>query len=109
MSITPEENRRRVKETMKELARNNNMSDSTLFNRLNKGLSIEEAINEPIKPYKRRVEQYDLSGDFIKSWESATLAGKTLGINNGNITACCKGKLKTSGGYIWKYADEDKN
>ena len=95
--------------TTTELARNNNMSYSTLFNRLKKGLSIEEAINEPIKPYKRRVEQYNLSGDFIKSWESATLAGKTLGIWNGNITACCKGKLKTSGGYIWKYADENKN
>ena len=93
--------------TTTELARNNNMSYSTLFNRLKKGLSIEEAINKPVKPYKRRVEQYNLRGDFIKSWESATLAGKTLGINNGNITACCKGKLKTSGGYIWKYADSE--
>ena len=28
------------------------------------------------------------------------------GISRSNITACCKGRLKTAGGYHWRYADE---
>ena len=41
--------------------------------------------------------------------ESAASAGRELNINSSGIISCCRGKLKTSGGYIWKYADEDKN
>ena len=25
------------------------------------------------------------------------------GIDNSNISACCKGKIKSAGGYIWRY------
>lgn len=33
------------------------------------------------------------------------------GINRGNISQCCKGKLKSAGGFIWKYieGEEDEN
>lgn len=32
------------------------------------------------------------------------------GINQGHISQCCKGKLKSAGGFIWKYVgDEDEN
>ena len=28
-----------------------------------------------------------------------------LGFSNANICSCCKGNLKTSSGYIWKYKE----
>ena len=56
-----------------------------------------------------QIEQYDMSNNFIKTWESAASAGRELDINSSGIISCCRGKLKTSGGYIWKYADENKN
>ena len=44
--------------------------------------------------------QYDLEGNFIKECSSITEANKH---HKGDIQACCRGKQKTAGGYIWKY------
>lgn len=47
------------------------------------------------------INQYDLNGKFIKQWKSIKDALKELKINN--ISACCRGKRNTAGGYIWRY------
>lgn len=60
--------------------------------------NMSKAISKPIL-------QFTLEGVFICEWQSATSASKELKINRGNITQCCQGKLKTCGGYIWKYKD----
>lgn len=49
------------------------------------------------------VLQYDKNGEFIKEWPCGKVAGETLKISITGITACCKGKLKTSGKFIWRY------
>ncbi len=62
------------------------------------------------KPHNmRKVNQYDLQGNFIKRWNSITdfLKENNLNLKNSNITTCCKGKRKNAYGFIWKYADED--
>lgn len=53
----------------------------------------------------KRVKQYDLNGNFIAEWPSATAAAKELGIDQPHIIRCCRGKLRKTGGYVWKYAD----
>lgn len=53
---------------------------------------------------KRRINQYTLNGNFVKQWESATEASRQ-GFSRISILQCCKEKIKTSGGYIWKYAE----
>lgn len=52
---------------------------------------------------KRVVMQFDKIGNFIKEYESATDASKQTGVAQGNISSCCRGEQKTSGGYVWKY------
>ena len=54
------------------------------------------------------VVQYTKDGLFIKVWEHATFAGKTLGISSSSISACCLGKRKSIGGYTWKYLHDVK-
>lgn len=62
-----------------------------------------------IDPYKtnqlKPVVQFDLNGNYIKTWSSAKEAGETLGIASSGITGCCKGydKYITAGGFKWKY------
>ena len=51
------------------------------------------------------VVQYDLQGNFIKEWESLQHAALSLGKRNSNICECCKGKIKTAYGYIWKHKE----
>lgn len=49
--------------------------------------------------------QYSLIGEFIREWESITQVNKELNIDNSSITKCCKEKLKSCGGYIWRYKE----
>lgn len=53
------------------------------------------------------VLQYDLNGNFIKEWISASEVQKELGISQSAISACCRNKYgyKTAGGYIWKFKE----
>lgn len=51
----------------------------------------------------KRVAQYDKNGKLINIYKSAREAGKTLKRPSENIQSCCRGKTKTSCGYVWKY------
>lgn len=50
------------------------------------------------------IEQYSLSGEFIKKWYCVKDVGRALGFDNRNLCACCRGKERTAYGYKWKYA-----
>lgn len=52
---------------------------------------------------KIKINQYDLKGNFIKSWDGIADAEKYYNIPRQNICKCCQGKVKTAGGFIWKY------
>lgn len=51
---------------------------------------------------KKQVVQYNDDMTIMQRYESITDAEKTTGIRH--IGDCCKGKRKTAGGYLWKYA-----
>jgi hypothetical protein len=53
----------------------------------------------------RKVNQYDLDGNFIKQWDYVRGIEKELGFDNRAICRCCRGKRPTAYGYKWKYAD----
>lgn len=53
------------------------------------------------------INQYDKLGNFIATWSCAKEAANRLNIDHSAITKCCKGKYKTAGGYIWKYANNN--
>ena len=57
-------------------------------------------------PSKKRKEviQFELDGTFIKVWESISKVEEVLKIYN--ITAVCKRKQETAGGYKWKYKND---
>jgi hypothetical protein len=70
----------------------------------------QHAINTGLtKITKRRVTQCDLNGNEIKTFESLDMAKKTTGVDDGSIVKACKGKVKTAGGFKWKYTDENPN
>lgn len=53
------------------------------------------------------VLQYTLQGEFVRKHESIKMARLYLGVKNSHISECCKGKRKTSDGYMWKYERGD--
>lgn len=52
------------------------------------------------------VKQYDLDGNFIQEYETITQASQSTGVDASKISLVCKGKRKTSGGYVWKYSND---
>ena len=63
---------------------------------------IEKLHKGQILANSKPIEQYDLEGNFIKNWQSATIAAKELNLHPTSIRHCVQGKTKTSGGYVWK-------
>jgi len=57
-------------------------------------------------PRSREINQYDLEGNFIRSYWGCMEVKELLGYDNSGIAKCCKRKVKTSHGYIWRYANE---
>lgn len=58
------------------------------------------------KKYKT-VMQYDINNALITTYVSANEAESVTGIKAANIRACCNGDQKTSGGFIWRYKDNE--
>ena len=55
------------------------------------------------------VYQFTKNGDYIKSFPSARIAAKELGISRSAIQSVCRGagKNKTAGGFVWSYDKDD--
>jgi hypothetical protein len=58
-----------------------------------------------IKAKQIPVYQYNLEGNFIKTWESAKIAAHELNIYHQQIGRCCRNEkyCQTAYGFIWKY------
>lgn len=55
-----------------------------------------------VAPNRKKVNQYDKEGNFIRQWDSIWSA-KKAGFK-ANICYCCQGKIPYANGFIWKYA-----
>lgn len=85
---------------------------------LSRDNSVYQKIGEKLKGKKRNHEmimqgaikrrksvlQYSLNGDFITEYSGSTLVGK---YDETNIIACCKGKINSAYGYVWRYKEDN--
>ena len=52
----------------------------------------------------RPVQMFDKStNELLATFPSTMEASRQTGIYQGNICRCCRGKLKSTGGFVWKY------
>ena len=69
--------------------------------------NIEHALKNDLFGNIKRVYQYDLDGNFMKEFKSIAQAEKETFILKVNIIACCRSKVRQSGGYQWRYYKQD--
>lgn len=89
--------------------RDENKSNNTVDNlewctrdyNMNYGTIKERIAEKHCKP----VLQFDLQGNFIREWPSLAKVYEELGIHKSDISRCCLGKFKTSGGYVWRFKE----
>ena len=51
-----------------------------------------------------KVEQYSIRGELVNTYYGTKEAQRETGIHSACVSACCRGKQKTAGGYVWRYA-----
>lgn len=52
---------------------------------------------------EKRIYQFSLDGNFMRSYKSIQLAADTVGVDQANIVACLNGRQHTCAGYYWNY------
>lgn len=63
-----------------------------------KGLQNRLGSGKPVQQFKNE--------ELVGEYKTLSLASQETGISVSNISACCKGRKKSAGGYIWKYKRE---
>lgn len=66
---------------------------------------------EPPYPstYSKGVDQYDMQGNFVCSYDTSIDAERKTGISYVGIIKCCKGKINHMGYYVWRYKGDSYN
>lgn len=54
----------------------------------------------------KKVNQYTLEGKYIMTYQSCGQAARATHSNNSHIAECCRGKLKSHNGFVWRYLDD---
>lgn len=106
--------------SIQDAVRASGLSESIIGQELNKEIktlsggfywSREREIRE-VKNYlntgkAKEVYQYDLNGKFITSYPSTGIAAKAIGVkSSSHIGECCRGKIKSYKGFIWRYVED---
>lgn len=105
--------------TIAQLARKSGMGTATMWQRLSRGMSVEEAVETPLKnaawktekrrEYRQAVNLVDSNENIIAHFESISDAASQTGQSSTGITNTCKGIQKSTGGMIFRYADTNGN
>lgn len=93
--VKSEDYRAKIRSSMKEYYETHSASDETKV-RISKSISIP-------------VQQFSINGELVNTYESANIAGDSVGVDSSCIIKVCKGKRKSAGGYIWKYANQQES
>lgn len=72
-------------------------------NPLTKQHMSEAMTNHPAK--SKWVIKLSKDNEILHFYPSIAQAARENGILNSHISECCQGKLKSTGGFIWKYAE----
>ena len=90
-----------------EIARLLGAKDTTISLRIQALIGNNAAKARRVDSRKISIIQYDLQGNYIKEWESASIAEKELNLSQGSISRCCNKQRTNSGNFLWKKSSDD--
>lgn len=68
--------------------------------------NAQRTVNRQKTRKGRSVVQLDESGKFKAEWPAVVTAAEKTKCTKQGISKCCRGKVKTAGGWRWAYSDE---
>ena len=78
---------------------------ATVYDVVNGKSHCKECNKEKPRANARKVKMYDLKGSCIRTFSTLKEAAFFAGVSYSSISMACSGKIKSSGGYMWKYDD----
>lgn len=63
----------------------------------------EQRLQDILIQNPKKVLQYDLNMNLLFEYPSLKNAERISGLDSGNISKCCKYKVRTVGGFIWRF------
>lgn len=91
--------RRHSRETILRL-KSRVFSDETRRKMRKKHPSTSGSYNPSAKP----ISCYTIDGVLVKTYSYAKMAAEEIGVSLSSIIKCCRGKINTCKGYVWRYA-----
>ena len=74
----------------------------------NKGLNTPQEIKDKIAEKQNYMTcKLSRDGELVEIYKSAREASRVTGVCRSSIVLCCNGKIKTAGGFVWKYANTE--
>lgn len=64
----------------------------------------EEVVAKKAASQMVAITQYDKQGNYIASWISIKDAASFLGMYSSSIVGCLKGRVRSAGGFSWRYS-----
>ena len=55
----------------------------------------------------KKIRQYNKDGELLAVYTSCASAARVTGLNRQGINNCANGKTKSSGGYVWRWEDDE--
>jgi len=112
--VTPSEVKEKISKALKGKKRNptqiKNMSKPKShkenFGKHRIGFNVTQETRDKLKennPRKKPVIQYNKQMEFMAEYEGVRETARQTGAYDSSITMCCKGRLKTTKGFIFKY------
>lgn len=102
--VISDESRRKTSQTMTGVPKSEEtrkrMSEARKGWTMPKGSDSKKAVH---------IEQYSKTGEYVKTFDSIIEASHECKCQQSGIIMCAKGRLKSSGGFIWKYPLTYKN
>lgn len=68
---------------------------------------IIEKYNKPSSSRRIKINQYDLDGNFLKTYNSLQEASNLTKTRRTSISGCLSGTYKTANGFIWKKSNDN--
>jgi hypothetical protein len=90
-----------------EIAEKLGANPNTISQRLKFLVEDSAARKRYFESRKKSVIQYDIYGEPIKIWDSASNAEISLNIAKGAISKCCNKIASIAGDYLWKFMEDD--
>lgn len=90
----------------KDEVKSNNFVSNLEYCDCKYNIRFGSGIERSAQKRRKRVLQFDLAGNYLKTWDTAADVERELGVYASSICRCCNGKMRIAYGYKWKYAEE---